>query len=95
MLLPLRILLGVSGTAMMIPSEVVNTFALPIWMIPTRVIKGAYGDAVRRARSFRELDKRGKAYSDKPQIRRIAIACTDSRDWGIEDRAIKMGTHLG
>jgi len=28
--------------------------------LPTRVIKGAYRDAVRRAKSFRELKKRGK-----------------------------------
>ncbi len=59
------------------------------------MFKGAYRDAVRRARSFRELEKRGKAYSDKQQIRMVAIIFSDSRDWGIEDGAIKMRTHLG
>ncbi|MDT7896010.1 MAG: TRAP transporter large permease subunit [Desulfurococcales archaeon] len=36
--LPLRMLLGVSGTAMMIPSEVVNTFALLIGIISVAVL---------------------------------------------------------
>jgi len=31
--------------------------------MPTRVIKGAYRDAVRRAKSFRKLKKKGMAYT--------------------------------
>ncbi len=61
--------------------------------LPTRVIKGAYRDAVRRAKSFRELKKRGKAYSDKPQIRRVTIIF--SLIPRIGDGAIKLRTHLG
>ena len=63
--------------------------------VPTRVIKGAYRDAVRRAKSFRELKKKGKAYTDKPKVRRITITYADSQDWGIEDGAIKLKTHVG
>jgi IS605 OrfB family transposase len=63
--------------------------------IPTRIIKGAYRDAVRRARSFRMLRKLGRAYSDKPMIRRIAITYSDSKDWRFEGGVVKLRTHLG
>jgi hypothetical protein len=45
-----------------------------------RVVKGAYRDAVRRAKSFRRLKKLGRAYIDKPVIRRITIAYSDKQD---------------
>ncbi len=61
---------------------------------PTKVFKGTYKDAVRRARSFRELENRGKAYSGKQQIRRVAIISSDSQGWRIEDGAIKLRTRL-
>jgi hypothetical protein len=38
------------------------------WM-PTRVIKGSYRDAVRKAKSFRERLKKGRAYTGKPEVR--------------------------
>ena len=63
--------------------------------LPTRVIKGAYRDAVRRAKSFRKLKKRGKAYTDKPEIRRVTITYSDSQDWRIEDGVVKLKTHIG
>ena len=63
--------------------------------LPTRVIKGAYRDAVRRAKSFRELKKKGRAYTDKPEIRRVTITYSDSQDWRIEDGVIKLRTHAG
>jgi len=37
--------------------------------LPTRVIKGVYRDAVRRAKSFRERKKKGKVYKNKPEVR--------------------------
>jgi len=49
------------------------------WM-PTRIIKSAYRDAVRRSRSFRKLKKLGRAYTDKPEIRRITITYSDRQD---------------
>jgi IS605 OrfB family transposase len=64
------------------------------WM-PTRVIKGAYRDAVRRAKSFREMKKRGKAYTDKPEVRRVTIVYSDNRDWRIESGSLKVRTHRG
>ena len=63
--------------------------------LPTRVIKGAYRDAVRRAKSFRELKKRGRAYTDNPGIRKVTITYADSQDWRIEDGVIKLRTHSG
>jgi IS605 OrfB family transposase len=63
--------------------------------LPTRVIKGAYRDAVRRAKSFRERRKRGKVYKDMPEVRRVTIAYSDSQDWGLEGGAVKLRTHRG
>ena len=63
--------------------------------LPTRVIKGAYRDAVRRAKSFRERKKRGKVCKDKPEVRRVTITYSDSQDWRLEDGVIKLRTHRG
>ncbi len=41
--------------------------------LPARVIESTCRDATRSARSFRELRKRGRAYTDKPEARRVAI----------------------
>ena len=63
--------------------------------LPTRVIKGAYRDAARRAKSFRERKKKGKVYKDKPEVRRVTITYSDSQDWGLEDGVIELKTHRG
>ena len=63
--------------------------------LPTRVIKGAYRDAVRRAKSFRERKKKGKAYKDKPEVKRVTITYSDSQDWRLEGGVIKLKTHRG
>jgi IS605 OrfB family transposase len=63
--------------------------------LPTRVIKGAYRDAVRRAKSFRERKKRGKVCKDKPEVRRVTITYSDSQDWRLEGGVIKIRTHRG
>jgi IS605 OrfB family transposase len=63
--------------------------------LPTRVIKGAYRDVARRAKSFRERMKRGKAYKDKSEVRRVTITYSDSQDWRLEDGVIKLRTHRG
>ena len=63
--------------------------------LPTRVIKGAYRDAARRAKSFRERMKRGKVYKDKPEVRRVTITYSDSQDWRLGDGVIKIRTHRG
>jgi len=63
--------------------------------LPTRVIKGAYRDAVRRAKSFRERKRKGRAYKDMPEVRRVTITYSDSQDWGLEDGFIKLRTHRG
>jgi putative transposase len=64
------------------------------WM-PTRVIKGAYRDAVRRAKSFRERLKKGKAYTSKPKVRRVTIVYSDNQDWKLESGCLKVRTHRG
>jgi len=63
--------------------------------LPTRVIKGAYRDAVRRAKSFRERKKKGKVYKNKPEVRRVTITYSDSQDWRLENGVIKLKTHRG
>ena len=63
--------------------------------LPTRVIKGAYRDAVRRAKSFRERVKKGKVYKDRPEVKRVTITYSDSQDWRLEDGFIKLRTHRG
>jgi IS605 OrfB family transposase len=63
--------------------------------IPTRVIKGAYRDAARRAKSFRERLKKGKARTGKPEVRRITIVYSDNQDWSIESGSLKIKTHRG
>jgi len=49
--------------------------------LPTRVIKGAYRDAVRRAKGFRRFRKLGKSYKDKPEIRKITLTYSDTQGW--------------
>jgi IS605 OrfB family transposase len=63
--------------------------------IPTRVIKGAYRDAVRRAKSFRERLKKGKARTRKPKVRRVTIVYSDNQDWRIENGSLKIRTRRG
>jgi transposase len=58
--------------------------------LPTRLIKGAYRDAVRRAKSFRDAKKRGKAYTEAPEVRRVALTFSDARDWRLEDGVLKL-----
>ncbi len=63
--------------------------------LPTRVIKGCYRDTVRRAKSFRELKKKGIAKTDKPVVKRITITYSDSQDWKLKDGVVKVRTHKG
>lgn len=63
--------------------------------LPTRIIKGCYRDAVRRAKSFRELKKRGLVKTDKPVVRNVTITYSDSQDWRLENGVVKLKTHRG
>jgi len=63
--------------------------------LPTRIIKGCYRDAARRAKSFRELQEEGMAKTSKPQVRRVTITLSDSQDWKLGNGAIKVRTHKG
>ncbi len=58
--------------------------------LPTRLIKGAYRDAVRRAKSFRAAKKRGKAYTEAPEVRRVALTFSDAQDWRLEGGVLKL-----
>jgi putative transposase len=58
--------------------------------LPTRLIKGAYRDATRRAKSFRAAKKRGKAYTEAPEVRRVALTFSDAQDWRLEGGALKL-----
>ena len=63
--------------------------------LPTRVIKGCYRNAVRRAKSFRELKKKGIAKTDKPIVKRFTITYSDSQDWKLKDGVVMVRTHRG
>jgi hypothetical protein len=63
------------------------------WM-PTRVIKGSYRDAVRMAKAFREARKRGRAYTGKPEVRRVEIVYPDNQVEGLR-MSIILRTHRG
>jgi putative transposase len=58
--------------------------------LPTRLIKGAYRDAARRAKSFRAAKRRGKAYTEAPEVRRVALTFSDAQDWRLEGGALKL-----
>ncbi len=63
--------------------------------LPTRIIKGCYRDAVRRAKSFRELEKKGIAKTDKPVVRKVTITFSDSQDWRLRNGVIEVRIHRG
>ena len=63
--------------------------------LPTRIIKGCYRDAIRRARSFRELKRRELAKTDKPVVKKVIIIFSDSQDWRLRDGIIEVRTHRG
>jgi putative transposase len=63
--------------------------------LPTRIIKGCYRDAVRRAKSFRELKKKGLAKTIKPVVRKVTVTYSDSQDWRISYGVIEVKTHRG
>jgi IS605 OrfB family transposase len=58
--------------------------------LPTRLIKGAYRDAARRAKSFRAAKKRGKAYTEMPEVRHVTLTFSDAQDWRLEGGALKL-----
>jgi len=58
--------------------------------LPTRLIKGAYRDATRRAKSFRDTKKRGKAYTEMPEVRHVTLTFSDAQDWRLEGGALKL-----
>ena len=57
-----------------------NRFREEYPWLPTRIIKGCYRDAIRRARSFKKLKKKGQAEIDRPGIRSITLIYSDSQD---------------
>ncbi|AFK51838.1 transposase, IS605 OrfB family [Thermogladius calderae 1633] len=63
--------------------------------LPTRVIKGCYRDAVRRARSFLRLKKKGLAQGDKPVVKNITVTYSDSQDWRLGSGVVELRTHNG
>ena len=58
--------------------------------LPTRLIKGAYRDAARRAKSFRDAKKRGKAYTETPEVRNATLVFADAQDWRLEGGVLKL-----
>ena len=63
--------------------------------MPTRLVKGAIADAARRAKSFLKLKKQGKAYTDKPEVKKVTITYPDVQDWRLQGDTILLRTHRG
>ncbi len=63
--------------------------------MPTRLVKGAIADAARRAKSFLKLKKRGRAYTDRPAVKRVTITYPDNQDWRLQGDTILLRTHRG
>ena len=63
--------------------------------MPTRLVKGALVDAVRRAKSFLKLRKQGRAYTEKPVVKRVTITYLDTQDWKLQRDTILLKTHRG
>jgi len=63
--------------------------------LPTRIVKGCYRDAVRRAKSFKKKKRKGETEKDKPVIRSITLIYSDSQDWRLREGAIEVRTHRG
>jgi IS605 OrfB family transposase len=63
--------------------------------LPTRIIKGCYRDAIRRAKSFKKIKKKGQAERDRPGIRSITLIYSDSQDWRLREGYIEVRTHRG
>jgi len=72
-----------------------NRFREEYPWLPTRIIKGCYRDAIRRARSFKKLKKKGQTERDRPEIRSITITYSDSQDWRLREGYIEVRTHRG
>jgi IS605 OrfB family transposase len=72
-----------------------NRFREEYPWLPTRIIKGCYRDAIRRARSSKKLKKKGQAERDRPEIRSITITYSDSQDWRLREGYIEVRTHRG
>jgi IS605 OrfB family transposase len=62
--------------------------------LPTRIVKGCYRDAVRRAKSFKKKMK-GETEKDKPVIRSITLIYSDSQDWRLREGYVELRTHRG
>jgi len=39
--------------------------------------------------------KKGRAYTEKPEVRRVKIVYSDNQDWGLENGGLKIRTHGG
>ncbi|MEB3861912.1 MAG: IS200/IS605 family accessory protein TnpB-related protein [Desulfurococcales archaeon] len=63
--------------------------------MPTRLVKGAIADATRRAKSFLKLKKHSKAYTDKPEVRKVTVTYTDNQDWRLQGDTVLLRTHRG
>ena len=61
-----------------------NRFREEYPWLPTRIIKGCYRDAIRRARSFKKKKRKGETEKDRPEIRSITITYSDSQDWRLK-----------
>jgi transposase len=59
------------------------------------LLRDSIENALRRARSFKKLKKKGQAGRDRPGMRSVILIYSDSQDWRLREGAIEVRTHRG
>ncbi|MEM4066763.1 MAG: transposase [Candidatus Micrarchaeaceae archaeon] len=62
--------------------------------LPANYINQAIRDASATLKSFKKLKKTGRAYTDKPQVRKWSVLC-DKNLWKLDLQGVEISTHAG
>ncbi|MEM2005694.1 MAG: transposase [Zestosphaera sp.] len=62
--------------------------------LPSHYIHEAIRDASTRLKSFLKLEKKGLAYTDKPEVKRWSVGC-DNQMWKLTLQGVSIATHTG
>jgi len=59
------------------------------------LLRDSIENALRRARSFKKLKKKGQAGRDRPGMRSVTLIYSDSQDWRLMEGATEARKHRG
>ncbi|MEM3975111.1 MAG: hypothetical protein QW320_12145, partial [Ignisphaera sp.] len=62
--------------------------------LPAQYVNQAMRDAAARLKSFQKLKKSGRAYTDKPEIKRWTVSC-HKQSWKLTFQGVTISTHVG